>query len=235
MPGTAPIPFTALLLLLPCVVLAQDLPPANPSEGSTAPPLVQAPADEASAAFPAAPAAAEQAPFPRTTKGRLLIGTLIGAVGTAAGGTLGGTLSLKRLTSCGSFPATIYCGDSLVPIYIGMGAGSGLGVYTSGQLLGSKGSFLLTMLGAGLGTVPVALLSDGEPPGRPLVPKNGTHLAVSLLLPTAGALLFNELSHALSAPAAPSLQQRAEPGFLVAPTVGATPRGDLMGGLVGRF
>ncbi|MFP2907797.1 hypothetical protein ACLESD_22665 [Pyxidicoccus sp. 3LFB2] len=227
-------PFLVVALLFPCAVLAQNLPSDTGPEGATAPPLIQAPADDApAAAQPPTSTAEPRDTFPRTTPGRLLLGTLSGAVGTAAGGTLGGTLSLKPLASCGSFPGTVYCGESLVPLYVGMGLGSGLGVYTSGRLLGSKGSFLLTMLGAGLGTVPVALLSDGHPPGRPLVSDNGTHLVVSLLLPTAGALLFNELSHRFHTPA--SAQQLQAPGFQVAPTLGASPRGDLVGGLVGRF
>ncbi|WP_164013409.1 hypothetical protein [Pyxidicoccus trucidator] len=229
-------------LLLPWAVLAQDLPPvtepASAEDSVAAPPLMQAPEDapaEASPATPVATGSSEPEAFLTPRKKRILVGTVAGSLGTVAGGALGGTLSLQRLASCGSFPGTIYCGESLVPLYVGMAAGSGLGVYTSSRLMGGKGNLLLTMLGAGLGTVPVALLSDGNPPGRPAVSKNGTHIIASMLLPTAGALLFNEISHAVLGPEPVPVQHRKDPGFLVAPTVGATPRGDAMGGLVGRF
>ncbi|MFP2924450.1 hypothetical protein ACLESO_04385 [Pyxidicoccus sp. 3LG] len=230
------------VLLLPRAALAQDVPPAtepaSAQERIAAPPLMAAPEDAPATASPAAPVATvsrEPDPFLTPRKKRILMGTVSGSLGTLAGGALGGTLSLKPLASCGSFPGTVYCGESLVPLYAGMAAGSGLGVYTSGRLMGGKGNLLLTMLGAGLGTVPVALLSDGGAPGSPLVSKNGAHIIPSLLLPTAGAILFYELSHAILEPAPEPVQRREAPGFLVAPTVGATPRGEVMGGLVGRF
>ncbi len=226
--------FLLATLLLPCAALAQDLPPvtepAAAQEGVAAPPLVQAPEDTPAAT----PAASEtQGSFLKSRRGRVLVGTLSGAAGAVVGGAIGGTLSLKQFAGCGSFPGTVYCGDSLVPFHIGVAGGSGLGVYTSSRLLGGKGGLFLTMLGAGLGTVPFALLVNSEP--RIRQPWQGKLLFAGLLLPTAGALLFNEISHATSEAEPAPVQPRKAPGFLVAPTVGATPRGEVMGGLVGRF
>ncbi|NVJ27882.1 MULTISPECIES: hypothetical protein [Myxococcus] len=208
--------FVVALLSFP--VLAQ--------EGLSPPPLTSATEDT--------PSGVEGSSAPIDTRVRLA-GTLLGgAAGTAAGGTIGGLFSMGRLTSCGSFPGTIHCGQSLIPIYIGMSAGSGVGVFATGRALGSNGNFALSVLGGGLGTVVVALMTGTNAPGEPFVTEGGTHIALSLLIPTAGALLLNELSHRFSGGGFSARSQHRDEGVLLAPTVGASRAGGFAG-LVGRF
>jgi|GEM_PF-6705532 len=200
--------------------------PSLAQEGLSPPPLTSAPED--------APSGVRGASTPIDTRVRLAGALLGGAAGTAAGGTIGGLFSMGKLTSCGSFPATIHCGQSLIPIFIGMAGGSGVGVFATGRALGSNGNFALSVLGGGLGTVVVALMTGDNAPGEPLVTEGGTHIALSLLIPTAGALLLNELSHRFSGGEPSSRSQHRREGLQLAPTVGASRDGGFAG-LVGRF
>ncbi|NTX08393.1 hypothetical protein [Myxococcus sp. CA040A] len=215
---TARLPTLFVVALLSFTSFAQ--------EGLSPPPLTSANEDN--------PSGVRGASTPIDTRVRLA-GTLLGgAAGTAAGGTIGGLFSMGRLTSCGSFPATIHCGQSLIPIFIGMAGGSGIGVFATGRALGSNGDFALSVLGGGLGTVVVALMTGDNAPGEPLVTEGGTHIVLSLLIPTVGALLLNELSHRFSGGGLSARSPRRDEGLLVAPTVGASRDGGFAG-LVGRF
>ncbi|MFY2558138.1 hypothetical protein ACN469_10940 [Corallococcus terminator] len=67
-----------------------------------------------------------------------------------------------------------------------------------------------------------------------LVTEGGTHIVLSLLIPTAGALLLNGLSHRFSGGGLSARSQHRDEGLMVAPTVGALRDGGFAG-VVGRF
>jgi hypothetical protein len=100
-------------------------------------------------------------------------------------------------------------------------------VYFAGEALGGQGRFLPALLGGLVGT------SLGAVSGT--VSENTLVLVLGLGIgPIIGSMVGYEVSHSLADPVSGPLSRRGR-GFEVLPVISATPRGGLLGGLVGRF
>ncbi len=227
-----------LVVLLLCVVPLQGLAQESKPEGAapaypTPPPLVPAPgepeeATEASGEEPAGePPQGEIIPRePRRDQwigGRvaleLLGGSLIGFVGLLPGA----YLSIRGISSESS--DQFFTG--LAVMAVGLSTGASLGVVGAGGLVGVEGRFLPTFAGAGLGMGAGLLLA------LTIGPTVGEIAFIPMLAaPIIGAIVGYEFSHARALATEPAPTETAPQ---VMPLVTVTPRGGILGGLVGRF
>jgi hypothetical protein len=110
---------------------------------------------------------------------------------------------------------------------IGLTAGATFGVVGAASLLGGEGRFLPTLAGSGLGLV------GGMLAALALGPQIGEAAFLALIMgPPIGALIGYEYSHAKALESGPAPTASAP---RVMPLVTVTPRGGILGGLVGRF
>jgi len=219
-----------LLVALPTVGYAQaEQPPAPASDAPTLPPLVTAP-DEPEA--PEEPPPGETISRERTLGElrpdnlgpRLLLGPVVGSVGTSGGVILGFILG-AIVSGCAPFDGECEPFALIVP-GIGMGWIMGsVSVYAMGSVLSGEGSLWPTMLGgaAGMTTGLAALAASG----------GLTWYSVPLLT-AVGAVIGYEISNAFVRAGRPSRRDEFS-GLQVLPVVGRTPEGGILGGLVGRF
>ncbi|WP_224240700.1 hypothetical protein [Hyalangium gracile] len=217
-------------------------PPA--SEGTTPPPLVPAPAPS-EARPPAPPPAPESAAphgelIPRdgapidegaSSALRLVLTPWAGAV-TGLAGLIIGTVptALLALPFCldgegfDERPCAIAAATGLSVSYA-LGVTAGVALF--GGMLDGRGDWVPALMGALAG----AALGGGIGAASESL---GAFVIAVALAPLFGAVIGYEYSHSQNTlPQGPEL--RARSGFQVVPVVGATPRGDILGGLAGRF
>lgn len=154
-------------------------------------------------------------------------GGVLGGVGLGIAGLLVGVSALEDV-SCDSENV---CAATLIIITVpAVFVGIPLGVQYAAQGLGGRGEFLPALGGTLLGTG-AGLLYGMSQEG------NGA-MAVGLIVgPILGAIVGYEISHTINVRRAyvTGAASSAKPGLRVAPLVGATPRGGLLGGLSGSF
>lgn len=213
-----------LLVGAPTVSSAQSEPaPAPASDAPVLPPLVSAPEE---------PPEGELIPGDRLSRDagpdlmvpRLILSPIVGGV-AATGGAIVGFLLGVAAAGCDLSEG---CDDELAvfapAVLTGAVAGS-LSVYGLGNVFNGMGTLLPTMLGGALGMgVGVAVLFASE----------GTAWYLTPLAPGLGAAIAYELSNASVRSGLPPERDEFA-GVRLLPVVSATPRGGLMGGLVGRF
>lgn len=206
------------------------------AQESSPPPLISAP-DAPPAPSQDAPVA-EESPekpkgeiIPRDWKpegtvhktGRIVLeslaGLLLGGLGVIPGAALIlDTVTCEGCESSGQFLAGTALG------LVGVSMGSVLGVWLVGSLMGAEGQFLGTLRGAGIAAL-VGILATAAFSG------SGALLIPLITLPLVGAVIGYESSHG------EELERRAaEAGRVtVLPTLGVSPSGGVVAGLVGRF
>ncbi|HEX8700022.1 MAG TPA: hypothetical protein VF815_14355 [Myxococcaceae bacterium] len=162
---------------------------------------------------------------------RLVGGPFAGIIGSVGGAMAGAIVS--------GFILLPFCLDSLRDLesnrgcLVGFSAlasvGATLGatgtVYLMGEVFGGRGRFLPALLGGLVGTSLGAV--SGTVSGNTLVLVLGLGIG-----PIIGSVVGYEVSHSLEEPVA---EPRRGGGIEVMPMVSATPRGGILGGLVGRF
>jgi hypothetical protein len=230
-------------LLLPLPGLAQDsTAPEEPAPAVTPPPLIQAPPgpiDGPHAGPDAAPSEssprgeiihrewyAERDPSP--TIPRLLLELVGGSVGATVGIIPGGLLIISAFCTngCGGGEesrAILGLGLALA----GFAGGAAVGITGAGSLLHGEGEYWSTAGGAALGTlvgtlVGLALASSAEEAA--IIP--------FLAGPVVGGMIAYELSHSKAI-----ARKQRNPALTprVMPMATVSPRGGIIGGLVGSF
>lgn len=199
------------------------------SDAPTLPPLVTAP-DEPEA--PAEPPAGETISRERTLgelppdnlAPRLLLGPVVGSLGTSGGVILGFILG-AIVSGCAPFDGECEPFALIVPgIGLGWIVGS-VSVYATSSVFNGQGALWPTMLGgaAGMASGLAALSASG-----------GEAWYAVPLLTAVGAMVGYEISNAFER-SGRQPRRDALSGLQVLPVVGPTPEGGILGGLVGRF
>jgi len=149
-----------------------------------------------------------------------LVGLLLGTVATAPGLLL--MADSFSCSTCGSESEVI--GGGLISL-VGYTAGVALGVKAMGSVFDGEGRFLHALLGAGAG------FGAGLLAMLPLIETEGGWAIPLIIFPLVGATVGYEISHSNE------LKRRAEeaPLVMVLPSVGVSPTGGVIAGLVGRF
>jgi hypothetical protein len=209
--------------------------PARADEPLSAPPLpdaheqVSAPEAEVREGSPVArpDRSVPEATGPGLRVARVLVGTLTSAaIGYGSGLTAAvATFAIACGSGCSGWDSL---GPAALAILVGTSAAMAampLGAYLSGRLMGSKGSYLWTMLGAGIGGAAgyaaIYLMTAANAGGFAYLPL--------LLFPPLGAAIANELSSARNE------AQAAHPeGMAIVPVVSVGTKG-AFAGLAARF
>ena len=125
-------------------------------------------------------------------------------------------------STCGNDSEVI--GGGLISL-AGYTMGAALGVKLMGNVFDGEGRFLHALLGAGAG------FGAGLLGALPLIETEGGWAIPLIVFPLIGAAVGYELSHSSE------IQRRAEesPLVMVLPSVGVSPTGGVIAGLVGRF
>jgi hypothetical protein len=213
-------------------------PPLVPADPPVAPsvPDEQDEADEPEASTPRGEIIPRESVPGATTGGRAvrLVAAPFGGVIGSFGGAMAGAI-------VSSFVLLPFCLDALrnpeanTGCIVGFAAFGALGatagstacVYWIGRALGGQGRLLPTILGSLVGVTMGAV--SGTVSSDELVLILGLGIG-----PIIGAIVGYEISHSVEESSTEPTSRR-RPGFEVLPVVSATPRGGLMGGLVGRF
>lgn len=214
---------THVLVLLLCVAL-----PLPGIAQVSNPPLVPA---------PAAPRAEEGTPqgeiIPRDWEARQSDGSVVGRVmlGPLVGLVFGTVLAVPGVFLMADSFSCSTCADDgeilaggLVSL-LGYTTGAALGVKLMGSVFDGEGRFLYTLLGAGAG------FGAGLVAMLPLIETEGGWAVPLLIFPLVGAVVGYEMSDTSErkAQTEPYLNVR------VLPSVGVSPTGGVIAGLVGRF
>jgi hypothetical protein len=217
-------------------------PPLVPADPTVAPAPPESP-EEPEPSEPSAPSAPQGEIIPRELRPdtpreggsavRLVAGPFAGIIGSAGGALVGAIISgFVLLPFCVSALRDLESNRGCLVGFSAIGSlGATLGatgtVYLAGGVLRGRGRFLPTLLGALVGT------SLGAVSGT--VSENTLVLVLGLGIgPIIGSVVGYEVSHSLADPVSkPSVRSGGH--FEVLPVVSATPRGGILGGLVGRF
>jgi hypothetical protein len=209
------------------LVLCAVLPLAGFAQVPSPPPLVPA---------PAVPQAEEEGPqdeiIPRDWEaqqsdggkvGRLILGPLVGLVlGTVAAAP--GVLLMADSFSCSTCGNdSEILGGGLLSL-AGFTLGGTLGVKLMGSLFGGEGRYVHTLAGAGVG------FGAGLLAMLPLITTEGGWAIPLIACPIIGAVVGYELSHSSERE-----RKAASPAVVVLPSVGVSPLGGVIAGMVGRF
>ncbi|MFL5345729.1 MAG: hypothetical protein ACJ8AT_13125 [Hyalangium sp.] len=152
-------------------------------------------------------------------------GGVLGGVGMGIVGLLAGASALEDF-NCAADHAGLCAATVLLVAIPATFVGIPLGVQMAAESLGGRGEFLPSLAGTLLGTGAGLMYGLSAGGTGPVV----TGLIVGPLL---GAIVGYEISNALVRHG--PLSASADGGPQVVPTVGATPRGGVFGGLSGRF
>jgi hypothetical protein len=220
-----------LLVWFPTVGYAQsEQAPPPPPDAPTLPPLVTAP-DKPEEAPEAAPEAeiihreygSAKAPADLMVP-RLVLSPVLGGVATAGGVVLGVVFSVGVL-GCDIFEDGCSDGEFYIPTLVGGWAAGSLTVYGMSSFLNGQGSLGPTLLGGALGMgLGIAFLAASQ----------GSAWFIAPLIPGFGAAIGYELSDYF-ARSGTEPQRDEFAGVQFTPVLGMTPRGGVLGGLMGRF
>lgn len=217
-----------LLVWLPTAGYAQSEQASPPQpDAPTQPPLITAPGEpEETPPGEIIPREYSSAADPSHLRiPRLVLSPLLGGAATLCGGVLGIVFSVAFL-GC-SITEGPNCSDfaAYTPLLVGGWVAGSLSVYGMNSFLNGQGSLGPTILGGAVGlTLGIAVL----------VASQGVAWFAAPLLTGLGAAIGFELSHSFARPGTDP-EPDALAGVQLRPVLGMTPRGGVLGGLVGRF